>query len=358
MILLSFFRAEVERRREEEAANGNSRPMLFAIEEPETAQHPANQRIIVEALKDLAASGDQVVLTTHDPALAGLLSLESIRFIDRSEADNRPRVRVGDEGTLEVIADALGVLPSPVAKEMPGVKVALVLEGHTDEAALSAFSEKLHAEGNIGFSLAEPCPAVFKVIGGGSELQHWVERRYLDKLGIPQVHIYDSDRTSATCAGKRETAERAEKVRQQPNCTCFVTRKREVENYLHPAAIERFTNGRVTLSFGERDPDYCDMEELVYEQFVQTWAATREFGDPEALDRDGNRLKLNKRSTKTIIAECLMRVMTAQEIVEMGRYTNESGAVGSEVLDWFTAIEAHVVGAVSSAPISETAQSV
>lgn len=62
LVLLNFFRAEAERRCQEQGNTG----VIYAIEEPETSQHSDNQRILIEAFKTLAsAANTQVILTTH-----------------------------------------------------------------------------------------------------------------------------------------------------------------------------------------------------------------------------------------------------------------------------------------------------
>src|SRR5690625_582963 len=76
LILLNFFRAEAERERAKE-----DRGVIYAIEEPETAQHPDNQKMLIESLKELAVDNCQVMITTHVPGVAELLPVESIRFL-------------------------------------------------------------------------------------------------------------------------------------------------------------------------------------------------------------------------------------------------------------------------------------
>src|SRR5699024_635588 len=76
LILLNFFRAEVERQR-----SISERCVIYAIEEPETAQHPDNQKMLIDSLKDLAAENSQILITAHVPGVAELLPVESIRFI-------------------------------------------------------------------------------------------------------------------------------------------------------------------------------------------------------------------------------------------------------------------------------------
>lgn len=78
LILLNFFRAEVERRQSETSAPN----VIYAIEEPETSQHSANQKKLIDALSQLAqTSGVQVIITTHSPTIVKKLDLDNIRII-------------------------------------------------------------------------------------------------------------------------------------------------------------------------------------------------------------------------------------------------------------------------------------
>lgn len=78
LVLLNFFRGEVERRFSE----GDNTGIIYAIEEPETSQHTDNQRKLIEALKTLAASGNvQVILTTHSAYIVKQLNFSNLRLI-------------------------------------------------------------------------------------------------------------------------------------------------------------------------------------------------------------------------------------------------------------------------------------
>lgn len=66
LILLNFFRAKAERMMREKGAQST----IYAVEEPETSQHPHNQRLLMRALQQLAVGDDQVIVTTHTPTLA------------------------------------------------------------------------------------------------------------------------------------------------------------------------------------------------------------------------------------------------------------------------------------------------
>lgn len=83
MILLNFFRAESERKAEE----GSNTGIIYAIEEPETSQHEANQLILIEALKVLStAQNVQVILTTHSQTIVKNLEYSNLRLLFEDEA--------------------------------------------------------------------------------------------------------------------------------------------------------------------------------------------------------------------------------------------------------------------------------
>lgn len=78
LVLISFFRAEAERR-QSEASLPN---IVYAIEEPETSQHPDHQRALTDALISLSkAKSTQVLLTTHSPEIVKKLRFEDIILV-------------------------------------------------------------------------------------------------------------------------------------------------------------------------------------------------------------------------------------------------------------------------------------
>lgn len=78
LILLNFFRAEAERRKSE----NNIPSIIYAIEEPETSQHPNHQRKLIEAFIELSNSDNtQILLTTHSPSIVKLLQFDHIKLI-------------------------------------------------------------------------------------------------------------------------------------------------------------------------------------------------------------------------------------------------------------------------------------
>lgn len=233
LILVSFFRAESERRLEQ----GGTRNIIYAIEEPETSQHPINQRILLESFQDLASEpGCQVLITTHSPGFASYLPISSFRFI-RKGADGLPQIEEGTSATWEAMVATLGVVPDN------RVRVLLCVEGPTDVEALKCLSRALHDDDASIPDLANHPGVAFVVLGGGT-LSHWVNSHYLKGLGRPEVHLYDSD------VGKY--ADSIALVNQRTDGSWGIqTTKREVENYLHPDAIHEGMG--IAINFGDAD---------------------------------------------------------------------------------------------------------
>ncbi len=219
LILLNFFRAEAEKKKNER----NVPDIIYAFEEPETSQHPEYQKKLVEAFLELSKKNDtQIILTTHSPGIAGLLPVDSLRFL-RKEND-KVVIESGSDDVLEKIAKDLGVLPS--IDKANSVKLILYLEGPTDVEFFKRIGSVVEDGLKIDF---EKDSRIIAMPVGGSTLKYWVDNHYLKKLGLPEVHIYDGD--------KEENRRKIEEVTKQGNVG-FVTSKREIENYVHPKIIE------------------------------------------------------------------------------------------------------------------------
>ncbi|MCD8416034.1 ATP-binding protein [Tenacibaculum dicentrarchi] len=219
MILVSFFKAEAERR----LKSTSKRSIIYALEEPETAQHPNNQKILIDSFKSLSEEDTcQVILTTHSPGLASELPANSIRFIDKDDAD-KPCIDSGID-VFDKVASVLGVTPDS------RVKVLICVEGPTDVQALKSLSEALHSEDNTIINLAKDEKVAF-VLMGGSTLKHWVNQQYLKGLGRTEFHLYDND--------VRSYADSIKQVNdREDNSFGTLTNKLEIESYLHPTAIK------------------------------------------------------------------------------------------------------------------------
>lgn len=231
MILVSFFKAEAERRLKTSTKSN----IIYAIEEPETSQHPDNQRVLIEALKKLSMTdGCQVVTTTHSPGLAVDIPEKNIRFIQTPYEGATPKIKSGVD-VFGDVGSVLGLIPDS------RVKALIYVEGNTDLEALKKLSKILHEKNTQLPDLSTDGRFAF-VISGGSSLKHWVNNNYLDKLGLPEAHIYDSDKGAESEDQSCEEHKYQKYIdivnNREDGSWGKLTNKREIENYLHPDAIK------------------------------------------------------------------------------------------------------------------------
>ena len=220
LILLNFFRAEAERRKLESQSN----QIIFAFEEPETSQHPDHQEMLINAFLELSfTENSQILLTTHTPALAGLLPLDSLRFIE-IDGNNRS-VESGSDEVFQKIADTLGILPDPVSNN---AKALLLVEGKGDVTFVNHAASQLKNGGHIDSTFEDKNFAIVP-IGGCDSIKHWRTLRLAEQFGIPYCVLIDSDKGTLQEAKNREKIEEL----QADGIKAYATRKREPENYIH-----------------------------------------------------------------------------------------------------------------------------
>ena len=82
LILLNFFRAEAERRRNEKDVPS----IIYAIEEPETSQHQDHQSKLIGAFIKLSEQRNtQVLLTTHSSSIVKMMGYDNLRLVSKDE---------------------------------------------------------------------------------------------------------------------------------------------------------------------------------------------------------------------------------------------------------------------------------
>lgn len=289
LILLNFFRAEVERLRTQNEGN----QIIFAFEEPETSQHPDHQEMLIQAFIELANTGNsQIILTTHTPSLGGLLPLNSLRFIKKS--GNTRIIQSGTEDVFEEIASTLGVLADPIPKK---AKAILLLEGKSDVTFINHAASELKNNGYINYTFEDKGIALIP-IGGCGNLKHWTTLKLIDQFHIPYCILLDSDK------GTNEEQNNIDQIRdlRQAGIKAYVTRKREPENYVHMDCLNLQTGS--TFSF----TDTCDAKTLI----------------------------ANEKSTKkTLILETYWTQMTAEQIRFVETY-DDNGSTRYEFTEMFT----------------------
>ena len=246
LILLNFFRAQAEKR----LLNADAPGIIFAVEEPETSQHPNNQRLLLNALRELSEQpGCQVIITTHTPVLVRELPLSALKFVSK-EVNGTRTVSGATEDTYTTVAKSLGVIPDHNVRLFVGV------EGINDIDFLRSISRVLKNAGQdiLDLGLLEDEGSLIFVPLGGSNLSVWTHR--LAGLNRPEFHLFDRDEQPPARSCHQDAVD-AILARNQ---VAILTGKREMENYLHPTAIH------ATLGVTVNPTDFADVPDLVAEQ--------------------------------------------------------------------------------------------
>lgn len=239
--MLNFFRAEAEK-----AVSGTQRNVIYAIEEPETSQHPNYQIMLMKSLLSLSNKPNrQIIVTTHVPALAVLIPVEGVRYVTK-DPYGQPVVKMPDNAVLMEATESLGVLPETGMERAKGI---VLVEGKSDVTFLRHAGKCLKQSGDIPVSL-EDVNIVPILIGGCGSVKHWVTLHMANDLGLPWCVFLDSDiggdPVQVLSIGKRK------KEVEEAGKMFFATRKREIENYLCPDLIRDETGVQVVFT------DTCD----------------------------------------------------------------------------------------------------
>ncbi len=246
LILLNFFRAEAEK-----VVVGSHRNVIYAIEEPETSQHPNYQTMLMKALLNLANQDNrQILVTTHVPALAGLIPVEGVRYVTKN-GDGVPIVKMPNDDVLKEASESLGVLPETGIERAKGV---VLVEGKSDVTFLRHATKSLKEAGHIPMSLDE-AGIVPILVGGCGSIKHWVTLNLANDLGVPWCVFLDSD-IGGDPAQVKSILKRKNEVEGQGKAL-YSTRKREIENYLCPALIKAKSGKVVAYT------DTCDAKKII-----------------------------------------------------------------------------------------------
>jgi len=315
LVLLSFFQAQAEKKK----VDNNSPAIIYAIEEPETSQHPNHQLLLIKALIRLSRQENiQVLFTTHSANLVRELPISSLRYISLDDQDeiqieygNNITTSTTNEDVINKIIATLGLLPNPADR----VKVLVYVEGNHDVNALKRYSKIMNQDNPdiINLNTVE----VGWVITGGSSLKHYVENKYLSGLGKPEVHIYDNDVPEYRTFVRRINEE------NNPRRIAYNTTKNELENYLHSQAIiDAYVDNGINDIIINQVDDNQDVPLIIAEVLY-----SRDGRDWSSLDPSSQKdLSADK---KKILNTQAVEKMTVDRIRERGGYEEMQGWINS-----------------------------
>lgn len=295
LILLSYFRAQAER----EYITNKSKSIIYAIEEPETSQHPNYQKMVIETLLKISErDSHQVFITTHTPEIAKMVNNDSLILIEKDSAGTSYVVSE-ENNKIRRIANTLGILPTIQSR------VVICVEGPNDvnfiqniNQAVPDFKEIIDFKTeNIG---------IYPI--GGSRLIDWINKDYFKTSGTFEFHLYDND--------VEEYKKSVEEMNRQNDGRRYgvITKMREMENYVPIDLIEDYFK--------------CDLSE-----YINDWAS---FDLPNYLKNRRELLpgvkNMNERekNIKMIINGSLTKKITADSLRQQGVY--------DEIEGWFRQI--------------------
>lgn len=273
LILLNYFRAEAERK------NTSNKNVIYAIEEPETSQHPNHQTLLINALNEIAQKEkNQVILTTHSPEIAKQTKSEHLILIDKINGENKI---IQDENKLKAIAETLGITAYLG-------KLVICLEGENDINFLLNLNQNISDFKEIIDLKKED---IKMIPMGGSSLKNWIDRNYLEGSNITEFHLYDKD-------SNQQYKSSIEKVNnRQDNSKGILTSKREMENYIHPSLYEK----EFEIDCSKiKDWDNADVAKIVTEK---TKKIDVEIKEKERIVKQITNCKLTKELTKKNLIE-------------------------------------------------------
>ncbi len=223
MITLNYFRVEAERK----TSTKTNKNVIYGIEEPETAQHPNHQKMLINALIELSRKENhQVIITTHTPEISKLMKENNLIFIAKD--NNEPTIIEDKEEKLKLISETLGLHP------FFSSKVIVCLEGPHDVNFIKNINQSISEFKDI-IDLENEDISLLPLTGGN--LKQWVDKNYLENSNVLELHIYDSDTGSGKNAGQYVKEQKSINTRRDGSY-CFITNKREMENYIHKDLIE------------------------------------------------------------------------------------------------------------------------
>ena len=301
LVLLNFFRAKAERE-----TQGSETGLIYAIEEPETSQHPHNQVMLAKALEDLVEMSEcQVFVSTHTPVLARRFNQHALRLVSRDGI--HPTLGDGkDEDTIKDIVESLGVLPDH------NVRVFFGVEGRNDINFLRIISSNLRVtdEDIPDLGVEEDAGRLVFVPLGGSNMDLWTSR--LQEFNRPEFYLMDRDHPMPQ---KPKYYEFAKGIEARAGCTAWTTNRKELENYIHPDVIKKSYPQYAGTGTGFEDvPELLAQAVHESSESKETWDDIK--SSPEKLRKKGSAAKrrLNDEFASLMTADLLSLIDTEDEV--------------------------------------------
>ncbi len=240
--MMSYFEYLAETNRSD-----SSQQIIFGFEEPETFLHPSAQENLFDKLNSLVQNGFQVITSTHSPTIVGYTDKDDIIHISNQGGEYTIEQTEVDYKTL---AADLGIKPDNTFTPLfANSQLLFLVEGIDDAIALHYQSGLYKQSGLIDHTFEELNVSIIP-IGGCGGIKHWINLDLFTKLEKP-FHIFlDSDKDNVAQVSPNHT--NLINYGLVENDDFSITKKRLLENYIHPTAINRLVPG-CTINYGDFD---------------------------------------------------------------------------------------------------------
>lgn len=248
LILLSYFRADAE----EKLRENYDRQMIYAIEEPETSQHPDYQRMIITTLLELSEKDThQIIVTSHTPEIAKMVDINQLIFIKKDE-HGIPQIEKDNDIKVKGIAKSLGILP--YAK----TKTVIYVEGTNDVNFLININQNI-SELKFIIDLLDTDISIVPL--NGSRLIDWINKDYFSETSVNEIYIVDND------VEKYSKLIDDIEIENDGRRFGWHTLLPEIENYISPELIENEFN--IELSKYKENWSTTDIPKLLVDLIKQ-----------------------------------------------------------------------------------------
>ncbi|UPM45335.1 ATP-dependent nuclease [Halocatena salina] len=242
LLLLSMMQAYVD------LQVGEGYMLLF--EEPGNFLHPAAERKMLDALRSIADSGGQVVITTHSQVFIDNRTAAEM-YITRRDSGITTFERIEEDAFKAV--DEIGARNSDILQS----DFVIYVEGPSDVKILETIADSYYdnwQEHNI----------TIQHLGGTGNISHCKPRK-LKKINRHFAFLLDSDRKDREDELKPKVAQLREHA-ESAGIDCHVLEHREIENYFYPDGI-----GEVLSISVSRDDitEFCDVEGKVNQMVAE-----------------------------------------------------------------------------------------
>ncbi|MFA5832167.1 MAG: AAA family ATPase [Bacteroidota bacterium] len=221
--------------------------IIFSFEEPETFLHPSAQENLFEKLNLLTENGYQVIVSTHSSTIVGNSKRENIIHI--SKPNNIYTIKQNGIDYKELAID-LGIKPDNTFTPLFSTsRLLFLVEGIDDVTAMHHLATLYKQNGLISHTFDELNINIIP-IGGCGGVKHWVNLDLFTKLQKPFFIFLDSDKDNAASISKNLTD--LTNYGLTPTTDFLLTKKRLLENYIHPTALQRLVPN-VVIAYGDFD---------------------------------------------------------------------------------------------------------